>query len=49
VKSFVEAHGGEVRVRSKEGQGSVFTLVFPLAPPAAPALTPTGGLTAVRP
>ena len=49
VKSFVEAHGGAVRVRSSQGQGSIFTIVLPLAPPAAPALTPTGDLATVRP
>ena len=49
VKSFVEAHGGAVRVRSSQGQGSIFTIVLPLAPPTAPALTPTGDLATVRP
>jgi signal transduction histidine kinase len=41
VKSFVEAHGGEVQVRSTMNQGSTFTLVMPLRPAGAPAVTPT--------
>jgi signal transduction histidine kinase len=49
VRSFVEAHGGEVRVRSKAGEGSVFTIVLPLNPPPSPALTPTGGFAPVQP
>ncbi len=32
VKHVVEAHGGQVRVRSAEGQGSRFTVRLPLAP-----------------
>ena len=31
VQSIVAAHGGEVRVRSQEGEGSTFTVVLPLA------------------
>jgi len=31
VKSIIEAHGGHVRVDSKEGKGSVFTVVLPKA------------------
>jgi two-component system phosphate regulon sensor histidine kinase PhoR len=31
VKTIVEAHGGRVRVNSKEGKGSVFTVVLPKA------------------
>jgi signal transduction histidine kinase len=49
VKSFVEAHGGEVRVGSKPNEGSVFTLMLPVNPPAAPLLTPTGGMLPVQP
>jgi len=39
VKSYVEAHGGRVRVTSDPGKGSTFTLVFPVdtgAPLSAP-------------
>jgi two-component system sensor histidine kinase HydH len=32
VHRIVEAHGGEVAVQSQVGQGTVFTLSFPLAP-----------------
>src|SRR5207248_5468887 len=32
VKSYVEAHGGEVAVRSGAGQGSTVTKVLPIAP-----------------
>jgi two-component system, NarL family, sensor histidine kinase BarA len=39
VKSFVEAHGGEVRVRSTLGVGSTFSLVLPIRSALAPALT----------
>ena len=31
VRSFVEAHGGTVRVRSAEGQGAAFEFVLPLS------------------
>ncbi len=31
VKSYVEAHGGQVRVETSEGTGSRFCLLFPLA------------------
>jgi two-component system phosphate regulon sensor histidine kinase PhoR len=33
VKHVIQAHGGEVRVDSEPGSGSVFILTFP---PAAP-------------
>src|SRR5207302_9592476 len=34
TKRFAELHGGSLRLQSKLGQGSVFTLTLPLAPPA---------------
>ncbi len=33
VKSYIEAHGGEVAVRSELGKGSTFTLIVPVEPP----------------
>ncbi len=38
VRSFVEAHGGEVTVRSAPGEGSTFTLLLPIRAAGAPAL-----------
>jgi len=32
AKSFVVAHGGDIHVESRAGQGSVFTVILPLAP-----------------
>jgi two-component system sensor histidine kinase BarA len=37
VKSIVEAHGGDVRVRSRVGRGTAFRFSLRAAPPAAPA------------
>jgi signal transduction histidine kinase len=34
VKRIVEGHGGEISVRSRPGAGTVFSLRFPLTPPA---------------
>jgi len=36
VKSYVEAHGGNVSVRSDPGKGSIFTMVLPIEPPGTP-------------
>ena len=33
MKSFVEGHGGRVRVASEVGRGTTFTAVLPLVPP----------------
>ncbi len=41
VRSFVEAHGGEITVRSKPGEGSVFSVVLPVMA-MEPAMTPSG-------
>lgn len=46
VRSFVQAHGGEVTVRSAAGTGSVFSLVLPVNPPVAQSVTPAPGLAA---
>ena len=40
VKSFVEGHGGVVRVASEVGRGSRFTLVLPATPASSQALIP---------
>jgi len=37
VKAITEAHGGQVKVVSTEGKGSVFTLTLPLAAEGIPA------------
>jgi signal transduction histidine kinase len=34
ARQFVQAHGGEIRVESRPGQGSIFRLLLPLAPGA---------------
>lgn len=44
VKYIMEAHGGKVSVNSRPGQGSVFQLFFPFAPPERP-----GGTDAAHP
>lgn len=41
VKSVVEAHNGQVKVQSDEGQGATFTLTLPLTAPALAPNIPT--------
>lgn len=36
VKQLVEAHGGNISVASREGEGCAFTFTIPLAPPGDP-------------
>src|SRR5207249_1534285 len=35
VRSYVDAHGGEVFVRSELGQGATFTMIVPIEPPGS--------------
>ncbi len=43
VKSYVEAHGGEVSVKSELGKGSTFTLILPIEPPGIGLGMPPSG------
>ena len=48
VRSFVEAHGGMVRVSSETGRGSRFTAVLPVTPPTRRPTTQVDALVAIR-
>jgi two-component system, NarL family, sensor histidine kinase BarA len=47
VRSFAEAHGGQVSVSSTPGTGSTFSLLLPVLPAPACAFTPAGPLPAL--
>ena len=49
VKSFVEGHGGVVRVASEIGHGSRFTLVLPVTPSSQQQVLITPPVTSVGP
>lgn len=49
VKSFVEGHGGVVRVASEMGHGSRFTLVLPVTPSTQQHILITPPVTSVSP
>lgn len=42
-KRIVEAHGGKISVESKVGEGTIFTITFPLEP--KPNVDVSGGYT----
>lgn len=48
VKSFVEGHGGVVRVASEMGRGSRFTLILPSIPSAQAQVNITPPVTAIQ-
>jgi signal transduction histidine kinase len=48
VKSFVEGHGGVVRLASEMGHGSRFTLILPVVPSLQPQVQITPPVTALQ-
>jgi len=34
AKAIIQAHGGEIRVESRSGEGSLFTVILPGASPS---------------
>ncbi len=40
TRELIEAHGGQLAVRSREGRGTVFTITLPLAATVPPATAP---------
>ena len=46
VKHLVIAHGGELRIDSRSGEGTTVAFTLPAAPPPAPAAAPSGSAAA---
>jgi len=47
-KSIIEAHGGEIEVKSTVGEGTTFTVSLPLEQSAAPPVEPPKAVATVR-